>query len=85
MSGNELPNSSQIIAAALRLPLEERIILANAILDSVDDSPGPASQSEIDQSWNDEIAKRVQELESGSVDTISSTELWKELGGKPNA
>ena len=85
MSGNELPDSSQIIAAALRLPLDERITLANAMLDSVEDSKESASQSEIDESWNDEIAKRVRELETGKLDTIPSSEIWKELGGKPNA
>jgi putative addiction module component (TIGR02574 family) len=85
MSGNEIPETSQLIAAALRLPLDERITLVNAMLESVEASPESIPQAEIDESWNDEIARRVQEIETGKVKTISSSELWKELGGKPNA
>lgn len=36
------------------------------------------------ETWAEEIAVRVNEIDSGSVDTVSSLELWKKLGGKPN-
>ncbi len=85
MSGNEIPETSQVIASALQLPLNDRIALVNAMLESVEGPSESISQAEVDESWKDEIAKRVQEIKSGKVNTISSSELWEQIGGKPNA
>jgi putative addiction module component (TIGR02574 family) len=85
MSGNEVPETNQIIASALQLSFNDRIALVNAMLESVEGSSESVSQTEIDNSWKDEIAKRVQEIKSGKVNTISSSELWEQIGGKPNA
>jgi len=48
MSGNEIPDTSQLIASALQLPSNERITLANAMLESVEKSAEDVSQAEID-------------------------------------
>ena len=84
MTGNDLSETNQIIASALKLPLDGRISLLNAVLESVDKPSEELTQSELDQSWAEEISRRVTEIDSGCVDTVSSSELWKKLGGKPN-
>lgn len=82
---NEQPPTNELIASALRLPIPDRVALVNAMLDSIDDGSEDISQSEIEQAWSDEISLRLQEIESGEVKPVSSSELWKQLGGKPNA
>ena len=82
MAENEI---SEIIASALQLPLDGRILVVNAMLESVEQSSDDGSQAEIDKLWNDEIATRVKNIKSGNADTVSSSELWSRIGGKPNA
>ena len=84
MADNNTFETSQIIASALLLPLDGRISLLNAVLDSVEHPSEELSQSELDQSWTEEIAQRIEDIESGNVETVSSKDLWKMLGGKPN-
>ena len=84
MAENDMPETHQIIASALLLPLDGRISLLNAVLESVDQPAEKLTQSELDESWAEEIASRVKDIDSGSVTTVSSSELWKKLGGKPN-
>ena len=85
MSGNNTPDTSQLIASALRLPMSERMALVNAMLKSAENTSEKPTQEEVDASWNTEIAKRVNELKNGEVEAIPSAELWKRIGGKPNA
>lgn len=84
MTNNQSP-SNEIIASALRLPIPDRVALVNAMLESIDVNSDQSTQAEIDQSWNDEISLRLKEIESGEVKPVPSSELWKQLGGKPNA
>ncbi len=84
MTGNEVPETGQLIASALLLPIDDRLSLVNAMLESVEQSTDDSSQAEIDKAWNDEIAARVKEIKSGNADTVSSSELWSRIGGKPN-
>ena len=84
MAENDMSETNQIIASALLLPLNARISLLNAVLESVDQPAEKLTQSELDELWAEEIKSRVDDIDSGSVTTVSSTELWKKLGGKPN-
>ena len=84
MAENDMSETNQIIASALQLPLNARISLLNAVLESVDQPAEKLTQSELDELWAEEIKSRVDDIDSGSVTTVSSTELWKKLGGKPN-
>ena len=84
MAENDMSETNQIIASALLLPLNARISLLNAVLESVDQPAEKLTQSELDELWAEEIKSRVDDIDSGSVTTVSSTELWKQLGGKPN-
>jgi putative addiction module component (TIGR02574 family) len=83
---SELPtNTGDLIDSALNLPVPERVELANAILASFEQAEDEPGQAELDKLWSDEITRRVEEVEAGRVRTIPSSEMWKRIGGKPNA
>ncbi len=84
MNRHDAPETGQIIASALSLPIDDRISLANAILESVEKSSDDYPQAEVQKYWADEIAVRFEDIESGKIDTVSSSEMWKRIGGKPN-
>ena len=84
MSSNLPPETNELITSALRLPVTDRVALAKAMLESVEGTTN-VPQAEIDDAWDQEIERRVAEIKSGEIKTIPSSELWKQLGGKPNA
>jgi putative addiction module component (TIGR02574 family) len=82
---SELPaNTGDLVDTVLSLPVSDRVVLANAILASIEDGDEETNQEELDQSWGDEIARRIEDIDSGRVETISSSEMWKRIGGRPD-
>lgn len=70
--------ASQLLQQAVSLSEEERAELASSLLESLD-----ASQDEgVQRAWEEEISRRVQELDSGSVKTVQWAELRKRLYSK---
>jgi putative addiction module component (TIGR02574 family) len=65
----------QIEAEARRLPRRERALLAEALISSLDD------EAEVEQAWAEEIARRVEDLNSGRVKSIPAEEVFAELDG----
>lgn len=79
------PNPDELIATAMRLPLSDRVALASAMLNSIDTSFGSESdQDEIEAAWKAEIGRRIDDVDSGRVKTVPSSEVWKRIGGKPS-
>ncbi len=74
-------STHQLIASALQLAPADRVVVANAILASLDglhdDEP-----SDIRDAWSDEIRSRIDEIDSGRVKTIPSSEAWKRIDGE---
>lgn len=64
---------SEIRAAAMRLPEEERQELGWELIDSAQKEPG------YDEAWAAEIARRIDDIDSGRVKTISHAEFLAEL------
>ena len=60
----------ELLEKALALPPEARAALAGSLLDSLDDTVDAAPEEE----WNKEIARRIEELDSGKVKPISWAE-----------
>ncbi len=60
----------------LSLPCEDRIYLAEKLLRSLN-SP---SCAEIDRAWAEESEKRIDELETGKVQTIPGEPAFKDIG-----
>lgn len=55
------------------LPREERARLAETLISSLDE------EGEVERAWNEEIRRRLQELDAGSVETVSAEEVLAEL------
>ena len=67
--------TEQIAAAALALPEEDRLELADRLLESLDGPP----DDDVDRAWADEIARRLEEVRSGKVATITWEEARKRI------
>ncbi len=82
---SQIPTPDELIATAMQLPLSDRVALANAMLNSIDTGvDSESSQDEIDAAWVAEIGRRIDDIEGGRVKTVSSSEVWKRIGGKPS-
>jgi len=66
---------SELLEKALSLPPEARAALAGSLLDSLDDSVDADAEEE----WNKEIARRIQELDSGKVKPIPWAEARRQI------
>ena len=81
---SDLPSqASDLIASALRLSASDRVALAAAMLESVDDISDELLMDN-GKIWEEQIGRRIDEIDSGKVKTIPSAEMWKRLGGKPD-
>lgn len=64
---------------AQELPDEQRILLANFLYESVvTDEPG-GSEGDITAAWEDEITRRLDEIDSGAVKMIPLEEILAEM------
>ena len=55
-----MANTVQITAAALALPEDDRLELADRLLESLDGSPN----DDVERAWADVIARRLEEVRS---------------------
>lgn len=63
--------AGELLKHALTLPDKERAELASSLIDSLD----PTVDADAEMAWQDEIARRLEEVESGRVKTAS----WDEV------
>ena len=72
-------STKELIAEAMSLPVEERALVADSILRSLN-----APQSEIDRKWTAVAQRRLGELRSGKVKPVPGAEVfarvWKRFG-----
>ncbi len=68
------PEVADLLKRALALPVEERTALANTLLDSLED-PDESVQA----AWDEEVARRMQDLQAGKAVTVPWEELHQEL------
>ena len=66
---------SELLKRALELPPEGRAALANSLLESLDDTVEAAAEEE----WSREIARRIEELDSGKVKPIAWEKARREI------
>jgi putative addiction module component (TIGR02574 family) len=69
------PEVSELLKKALALPPEARAALAGSLLESLDDTVDVSAEEE----WNEEIARRIQELDSGRVKPIPWAEARRQV------
>jgi putative addiction module component (TIGR02574 family) len=66
---------SELLKKALALPAEARAALAGSLLESLDDTVDASAEEE----WSQEIARRIQELDSGKVKPIAWAEARRQV------
>ena len=67
-------NTKQLIDEAVSLPVEERALVIDSLLRSLNQP-----ESEIDKIWAKEANRRLNELRSGQVKTIPGEEVFKKV------
>lgn len=71
-------NLEQIEAMALALPIKERGELAHRLIVSLDGDP-EGTPEEIAQAWDEEIARRVAEIDAGTAVLIPHEDVFAEI------
>lgn len=64
-------DAESLYQAALHLPEDERFLLANRLLESVEGERDP----DYDEAWAAEIGRRIEEIENGTAKMIP----WEEV------
>ena len=70
--------AAEILKEALALPIEARAALAGLLLDSLDTDVDEDAET----SWAIEVNRRVAELDSGAVKTVSWAEVRRRLAAR---
>jgi putative addiction module component (TIGR02574 family) len=68
------PEISDLLKRALALPPDERAALANSLLDSLD-----APTQAVEEDWDKEVARRMEDLKAGKAVTVPWEQLHREL------
>ncbi len=71
-------NLEQIEALALALPIKQRGELIHRLIVSLDGEPD-GTPEEIAKAWDEEIARRVAEIDAGTAVLISQEEVFAEI------
>lgn len=72
------PDADELLKKALTLPANDRATLAGSLIDSLEDVDEASAQN----AWNDEIARRIEELDSGKAKTIPWDEVRRRVATK---
>ena len=68
------PEISDLLKRALALPVDERAALANALLESLE-----GADESVQEAWDKEVARRIEDLKAGEAVTVPWEELHCEL------
>jgi putative addiction module component (TIGR02574 family) len=73
------PQVSEVLEKALALSTQERGLLIDRLIKSLDDEP---AEDGVEQAWADEIKSRVDDIESGKVEMIPGDEVRRRLAAR---
>lgn len=73
-----MDKSKVVLEEALKLTANERAEVAEQLLASLDEVP----DNDVDQAWQEEIQRRLQQVERGEVELIDSDTVMAELRKK---
>jgi putative addiction module component (TIGR02574 family) len=65
---------SDLLKRALALSVDERAALANTLLDSLE-----VTDESVQEAWDKEVARRIEDLQAGKAVTVPWEELHREL------
>jgi transcriptional regulator of aromatic amino acid metabolism len=67
-------NTKELIDEVVSLPIEKRVLVVDSLLQSLNQP-----ESEIDEKWNVVAQKRLMEMRSGKVESISGERVFKKI------
>ena len=70
-------NTEAILIEALQLPMQERAALASRLLASLDEQVDEG----VDAAWDEEVAKRLKEIDEGKVKMVPWETVRAEMRG----
>lgn len=70
------PQLSELLEKALALPTQERGILIDRLIDSLDEEPADEG---VDAAWDEEIKRRIDDVRSGRMKTIPGEQVLSRL------
>jgi putative addiction module component (TIGR02574 family) len=74
-----MPHSfEEVRQIAHELPEDQRLILADSLLESVSEQP-ESVEAQLTAAWDEEIARRVAEIKAGAAATCSLDDLASDL------
>ena len=73
-----MADAARILEEALSLAADQRARIAHELIASLDESP-PDDPEAVAKAWDDEIARRVDDVRSGRVKTVPWSAVKKEM------
>jgi putative addiction module component (TIGR02574 family) len=73
------PEVSDLLKRALTLSADERAALANTLLDSLETTDQSAQDQSVQEAWDAEVARRMEDLKAGKAVTVPWEQLHREL------
>jgi len=70
------PQLSELLEKALALSTQERGVLIDRLIESLDEAP---AEEGVEAAWDEEIRRRVEDVCSGRVKTIPSEQVLRRL------
>ncbi len=70
------PEIVDLLKRALALPVAERAALANTLLDTLESTNESVS---VQEAWDEEVARRIEDLKAGKAVTVPWEQLHREL------
>lgn len=75
------PTAEELLAQALQLPKEQRLRLADQLLDSVGEY-SETDDDELDPELREELERRLKSIEDGTAVLLDGDEVMRELRAK---
>lgn len=70
------PDTANVIRDALALDADQRAVVAQALIESLDDA---ADTGEVDAAWRAETVRRLAEVRAGAVELVDADEHYARL------
>lgn len=67
--------AAELLKQALALPVSERADLASSLIESLDETQDPG----VAAAWDEEVARRMAEIDFGKVEPVSLAEARRRL------